>query len=518
MGARIVQITNLSQTSTGPASGSLPVRADAGLDRLMGSPGPLDTARSSYTVHAGDTLSAIADRHGTSWRDLARANGIADPNMIHPGQVLRLPAAASATHTVQPGDTLGAIARRSGSTVEALARANGIGNADLIHPGQVLTIPRATATPQAAAPAAPATPAPAPQPASDHRLGSLSAEYESGGRGAATVSSGRNDPGGVSYGTYQLSTNAGTLQSFLRNEGAGWAGELGDARPGTASFSDRWRQIAAREPQAFGDAQHAFIERTHYSPAVAAVQDRTGVDLDSRHNAVRDAVWSVSVQHGGAATILNRAVAQVSQSHAPADAGYDRALIGAIYDQRTRYVLDVAQNNTGLSAGERQQLRDITTNRYPAERRDALAMLDAAPAQPVARPPAEAPVEAPATGPLDGRAQAARHGVQVKNGSVAIGALDAAMNPVIPAVAEAAQRLGLPTPVITSGNDSRHGSASLHYQDRALDFRGNNISDAQGRALAAEVSRILGGEFDVLFETFVTNPANDHLHIEYDPR
>jgi len=52
------------------------------------------------------------------------------------------------TYTVQPGDTLYEIARRFGVSVEALARANGILNPALIHPGQVLVIPVPGTTPR----------------------------------------------------------------------------------------------------------------------------------------------------------------------------------------------------------------------------------------------------------------------------------------------------------------------------------------------------------------------------------
>lgn len=121
-----------------------------------------------------------------------------------------------------------------------------------------------------------------------------------------------------------------------------------------------------------------------------------------------------------------------------------------------------------------------------------------------------------AAGTIDGRAVAARHGVRVKNSAVRISSLHRAMGPVIGAVARAAAAMGLPTPVITSGNDSSHKQGSLHFRGRALDFRGNNVSLAQGKALRTAVALELGADYDVLFETFA-NSANNHLHVEFDP-
>jgi LysM repeat protein len=46
--------------------------------------------RGDYLVQPGDTLSDIASRLGTSVDDLARSNGIADPNIIQGGKVLHL--------------------------------------------------------------------------------------------------------------------------------------------------------------------------------------------------------------------------------------------------------------------------------------------------------------------------------------------------------------------------------------------------------------------------------------------
>ncbi|MDH3226136.1 MAG: LysM peptidoglycan-binding domain-containing protein [Thermoleophilia bacterium] len=111
-------------------------------------------------VAEGDTLSAIAARNGTSVKALAAANGLDDPDLIRVGQRLRLvgnTAAAKASrpatsrYTVTAGDTLGAIAARHGTSVAALVFANGISNPDIVVLGTTLTIPHAAAAPTMAA-------------------------------------------------------------------------------------------------------------------------------------------------------------------------------------------------------------------------------------------------------------------------------------------------------------------------------------------------------------------------------
>ena len=107
-------------------------------------PAPKPEAK-TVTVKAGDTLSGIAAAHGTSWQELQRINGIADANRIYPGQVLRLPgggkpAPQKRTYTVKAGDTLSGIAARYGTSWQSLAQKNGLSNPNLIYPGQVIRI------------------------------------------------------------------------------------------------------------------------------------------------------------------------------------------------------------------------------------------------------------------------------------------------------------------------------------------------------------------------------------------
>ena len=60
-------------------------------------------------------------------------------------------------------------------------------------------------------------------------------------------------------------------------------------------------------------------------------------------------------------------------------------------------------------------------------------------------------------------------------------------------------------PVCTSGNDSKHGKNSYHYQDRALDIR---FWDILG-VVAAKLKKVLPPYYDVVVEM-------DHIHIEAD--
>jgi LysM repeat protein len=119
-----------------------------------------------HVVSAGETLATIAKRYGTDWQTLASSNGISNPNLIRLGQRLKVPGgnagAGSGTVTVQAGDTLSRIASRAGVSVEALARANSISNPNMIQPGQQLRLPVGGSVATPARPATTPTPSPAP--------------------------------------------------------------------------------------------------------------------------------------------------------------------------------------------------------------------------------------------------------------------------------------------------------------------------------------------------------------------
>ena len=135
--------------------------ASAGIWRLLQSMPPRPLA---YVVAPGDSLGALAARWGTSVAAIAEANGIANPNLIAVGALLRVPrgaalppvspppvspppststppATSGGVHVVAPGETLSEIAERWGVGARALAEANGIADPNLVRIGSRLRIP-----------------------------------------------------------------------------------------------------------------------------------------------------------------------------------------------------------------------------------------------------------------------------------------------------------------------------------------------------------------------------------------
>ncbi|MFW6783611.1 LysM peptidoglycan-binding domain-containing protein, partial [Enterococcus faecalis] len=93
----------------------------------------------THVVQYGETLSSIAYQYGTDYQTLAALNGLANPNLIYLGQVLKVNGSATSNvYTVQYGDNLSSIATKLGTTYQALAQRNGLTNPNLIYPGQSL--------------------------------------------------------------------------------------------------------------------------------------------------------------------------------------------------------------------------------------------------------------------------------------------------------------------------------------------------------------------------------------------
>ena len=103
-----------------------------------------------HTIAAGDSFETIANKYAVTVRELVSAN----PQLLKIGEQLTVPVAVAIpaeqdgetsstakTYTVKAGDTLSAIAVKFGTTVAAIASANNITNINNIGVGQVLIIP-----------------------------------------------------------------------------------------------------------------------------------------------------------------------------------------------------------------------------------------------------------------------------------------------------------------------------------------------------------------------------------------
>lgn len=106
----------------------------------------------TYTVEAGDTVTAIAARFGLNVSAVLGANGLQAHTVIYPGQTIKLaggapagaaPAGAAApasTYTVVDGDTPTAIAARHGLDLATFLSDNGLSMNSVIYPGQQFTV------------------------------------------------------------------------------------------------------------------------------------------------------------------------------------------------------------------------------------------------------------------------------------------------------------------------------------------------------------------------------------------
>jgi len=103
---------------------------------------PAPSYGGTYVVQYGDTLGIIAARMGVSVSDLLAVNpGIWNASLIYVGQYINLPAAAPTYYIVRYGDTLRIIANMYGTSVYSLQLLNPtIYNPNLIYPGQVLRV------------------------------------------------------------------------------------------------------------------------------------------------------------------------------------------------------------------------------------------------------------------------------------------------------------------------------------------------------------------------------------------
>lgn len=169
-GSAATAVAALAALGGGGLAHAAPAHTAAVAPALVGQQAPEPAV---HTVVRGDTLWAIAQRHGVSVAELLRWNDLSGAALLMPGQELRLsgtpeptaPAPAPSEeaepqeYVVRPGDSLWGISQQHGVSVQELLEANDLTVNSLLRPGQRLSL--GGGAPAAARPAA----NPAPEPA-----------------------------------------------------------------------------------------------------------------------------------------------------------------------------------------------------------------------------------------------------------------------------------------------------------------------------------------------------------------
>jgi murein DD-endopeptidase MepM/ murein hydrolase activator NlpD len=109
--------------------------------------------RPTHVVEDGETLTSIAALYEVAVADLLLVNGLAESDLIFPGQTLLIPGGAGtssvpAGYVVQAGDSLASLAERFNTTVEAIATANHLVSGESLYAGQTLAVVSETGSPE----------------------------------------------------------------------------------------------------------------------------------------------------------------------------------------------------------------------------------------------------------------------------------------------------------------------------------------------------------------------------------
>jgi putative chitinase len=461
----------------------------AEIDRLDGLIGQISGESSgsgpggTYTVQSGDTLSGIAQRHGVSLNDLLSANPqISNPNNIQVGQQINLPGGAGGTpggenpgtggtYTVRAGDTLSGIAARHGVSLNDLLSANPqISNPNNIQVGQQINLPA----------------------------------------GATGGSSG-------TVGDADIDAIVQAVPADIRN-----------AHPDNiAEHVERIVNVAQREGLTQEQTAYVLATATHESHLGRFLEElSSGAQYENRPDLGNNQPGDgVRFKGRGYVQLTGRANYQDWSNRLGVDLVGNpelaenpdiaaEILVRGMRDGTfTGRRLDRYINDTGTDFINARRVVNGTDRAsliagYAADFNTALAQSSSSSATAAAPTAGSSAVSVGPEG--SGADLLVKAGADIDN-------LDPRVRDTFGDIVAAWDAAGGPTPVITSGNDSRHSVGSLHFRDLAIDLRANNISDSLAQSIADDLARRLGSDFDVIFERFPNNPANDHIHLEYDP-
>lgn len=246
-------------------------------------------------------------------------------------------------------------------------------------------------------------------------LGNLAEKFESAKKGSQVIGYDRN--GGTSYGTYQLSSRAGTFDNFLAfldKEEPEWAKTLrkaGKANTGSRSGAvpTAWKKLCAENPERMKELEHSFIVQSHYEPVLNYVQKKWN---DKISPALKEVIFSTAVQHGvaGAKRVIDQALSRMPHQKNTnlAEVRYknNEQLMANVTEKtdaqntstttktnkkeetktssassvtstqhQAEFIKNIYANRKNKFGSSTAQVQQAARNRFIAEQKDALAML-----------------------------------------------------------------------------------------------------------------------------------------------
>jgi LysM repeat protein len=121
---------------------------------------PLPGLAGEVVVKPGETLSEIAERHGTTVQRLMQLNNLRSPQDLWAGSRIQVPGGGGSAsgggggrgnYTVKPGETLSEIAERYGTSVQRLMQLNGLRSPQDLWAGSRIQVPSAGGGPASSA-------------------------------------------------------------------------------------------------------------------------------------------------------------------------------------------------------------------------------------------------------------------------------------------------------------------------------------------------------------------------------
>ena len=206
-----------------------------------------------------------------------------------------------------------------------------------------------------------------------YRVGELTKKYETSNRGPGYISAGNTwgDPGGISYGSYQLETEQGTMQGYLNSTPDRFKQALRPLKINSDSFKVKWRQLAQEDPVGFEQSQFDYLA---HKPGgyYAALEYAKQIGWNVYNIAMQAAIFSTVNQSGGwKEGIFNKAGIKSSDDL--------KTQINKLYDARANYFRRIKLKQTvrdNIILNRTDENRDGSRSKLDNERDDALRMAD----------------------------------------------------------------------------------------------------------------------------------------------